>query len=85
MAPGILTGSMPAPLKVGIREDVAARYPAADPAAIARWLRGWTGTEQYRRQIAAGGPRYDLDGHQAGEITDGQMKGVRAGRPRSQK
>ena len=85
MAPGILTGSVPAPLKVGIREDMAARYPAADPAAIARWLRGWTGTEQYRRQIAAGGARFDLDGNQEGEITDSQMKGVRAGRPRSQK
>ena len=75
--PGILTGSVPAPLKVGIREDVATRYPAADPATIARWLRGWTGTEQYRRAIAAGGPRFDLDGNEAGEITDSEMKGAR--------
>ena len=67
--PGILCGRAPAPLKVGIRADLAARYPNADAVAIGRWLGQWTGTEQYLKRIAAGGWRLDIDGCKAGEIT----------------
>ncbi|WP_088346355.1 MULTISPECIES: ProQ/FINO family protein [Rhodomicrobium] len=67
--PPILCRRVPVPLKVGIRADLAARFPGAESDAIGRWLAGWTVTDQYQMQVAAGGVRRDLDGEPAGDIT----------------
>lgn len=68
--PPVLCGRVPLPLKVGIRDDLAARYPQADTEALGRWLSRWTGTEQYLAQVAASSSRYDLDGAPCGEIAE---------------
>lgn len=60
---------IPLPLRIGIHTDLLARYPNADPVALSRWMGRWCNSAQYRRQIAAGGMRYDLDGFVAGEIS----------------
>lgn len=75
--PPILRGRVPSPLRVGIRADLIARYPAADPDRIGRWLAQWSSTDQYQRQLAGGGPRYDLDGAHTGEITAEQADAAR--------
>lgn len=74
----ILCPRVPVPLKIGIDRDLIARYPAATPSALSGWLYRWTSTTQYRRQIAAGGIRFDLDGGAAGEITADAAEFARA-------
>lgn len=73
----ILRGRVPCPLRVGIRADLIARYPAADPDRIGRWLAQWSSTDQYQRQLAGGGPRFDLAGAKAGKITPEQADAAR--------
>jgi ProP effector len=70
----------PVPLKVGIDRDILERT-AGDFTAdeIKAALRLWTRRRPYRRVIAAGGPRYGLDGSIAGEVTAGEQKAARAG------
>lgn len=57
------------PLKIGIREDIAARHPDLRPGLIASALRTYTRSVGYWSALRAGTPRIDLDGNIAGEVT----------------
>ena len=77
--PACFSRSAPKPLKIGLGEELLA-LAGAHPALadltrtrIRRALKVHTGASAYRRALAAGGPRYDLDGQPAGEITPEQQ------------
>lgn len=57
-------------LKIGIYEDLLARYPAADTARLKHWFWHWTYRGAYLRATLAHAQRLDLDGNQAGAIDD---------------
>lgn len=62
----------PKPLKIGITADVQAALACGHhPAKM--FLTWWTRKEPYQRALAAGGPRYDLGGAEAGEVTPEQV------------
>ena len=77
--PACFSRKAPQPLKIGLGEELLALagvHPAlADltRTRIRRALKVYTGASAYRRALAAGGPRYDLDGQPAGEITPEQQ------------
>jgi ProP effector len=63
------------PLKIGINKDIAAAgiMPAED---IGPTLRLYVQRLMYQRALAAGGPRYDLNGEPCGEVTAEQAAGA---------
>ena len=69
----------PQPLKIGLGEELMALagvHPAlADltRTRIRRALTVYTGMPAYRQALARGGPRYDLAGQPAGEVTPDQQ------------
>ncbi len=56
------------PLKVGIDQDLVDRG-VLQPHECRAVFRVYVGRRQYQKALAAGGPRYDLDGNVAGEVT----------------
>jgi ProP effector len=58
------------PLKVGIQRDIAEQFPGTARyiiwQAIAQWQREHQ--EMYLKALAAGGPRYNLDGQICGDV-----------------
>lgn len=77
--PACFNRTAPQPLKIGLGEEVMALagvHPAlADLSRtqIRRALKVYTGAPAYRKALARGGPRYDLDGQPAGEVTPEQQ------------
>ncbi|HRY15216.1 MAG TPA: ProQ/FinO family protein [Candidatus Competibacteraceae bacterium] len=77
--PALFHRQTPKPLKMGLGEalmGLAGVHPAlADltRTQIRRALKVYTGAGRYRRALAKGGPRYDLDGQPAGEVTPEQQ------------
>ena len=77
--PACFNRTAPKPLKIGLGEDVMALaevHPAlADLSRtqIRRALKFYIGAPAYRKALARGGPRYDLDGQPAGEVTPDQQ------------
>ena len=73
--PACFSRSAPKPLKIRLGEELLALagvHPAlADltRTRIRRALQVYTGAWAYRKALAKGGPRYDLDGQAAGEVT----------------
>jgi ProP effector len=59
------------PLKIGISNDLVERGVLLPVECKA--LRYYTMRRQYQVALASGGPRYDLDGNPAGEVTAEQM------------
>lgn len=60
----------PRPLKLRIQADIQARAPGVfSKAALGAFLRRHTGRHGYLLALARGGPRFDLDGQPAGEIS----------------
>jgi hypothetical protein len=86
--PACFSRKAPQPLKIGLGEEVIALagvHPAlADltRTRIRRALQVYTGTWAYRKALAKGGPRYDLDGQAAGEVTPEQQTFARTPRVR---
>ena len=86
--PACFSRSAPKPLKIGLGEELLALagvHPAlADltRTRIRRALQVYTGAAAYRRMLAKGGPRYDLDGLPAGEVTPEQQTFARKPRPK---
>lgn len=66
--PPVFQTDRPKALKIGIHDEMIARFPSADPAALDLWLRRWCGMFSYVARIAHGLNRHDLDGNDCGEI-----------------
>jgi ProP effector len=87
--PNVFNRQTPKPLKIGLGEELLALagvHPAlADltRTRIRRALKVYTGASAYRKVLAKGGPRYDLDGQPAGEVTPEQQTFARTPRPKS--
>ncbi|MFO7639973.1 MAG: ProQ/FinO family protein [Candidatus Competibacteraceae bacterium] len=77
--PACFNRTAPQPLKIGLSEELLAQagvHPAlADLSRtqLRRALRVYTTAPAYRAALAQGGPRYDLDGQPAGEVTPEQQ------------
>ncbi len=61
------------PLKVGIRADLIATE-LLTPSECSHALRAYTGRLQYQKALAAGGPRFGLDGNPTGEVTSDEVE-----------
>lgn len=67
--PALFAGT-PKPLKLRIQADIQARAPGAfTKAALSAFLRRHTGRHAYLTALTRGGPRFDLDGQPAGEVS----------------
>jgi len=62
----------PRALKIGIRDDLVARFPHVKPWRLAGWIALWCRRIQYHRAVARGGVRFNLDGNPAGRITEAE-------------
>ncbi len=60
------------PLKLGVHQDLLNRG-VLTPKECHVVLPVYTGRRQYQKALAAGGPRFDLDGNPAGEVTAEQV------------
>lgn len=61
-------------LKIGIRNDLTDRYPSADPERLSEWLRVWTSKATYLAAVRRHIHRIDLDGNEAGLISQDDIK-----------
>lgn len=50
------------PLKIGVLDDLCAQHPELDKALISLVLKLHVNHPRYHEHVAAGGPRYELDG-----------------------
>ncbi|HEA0302429.1 TPA: ProQ/FinO family protein [Salmonella enterica] len=68
----------PKPLKIGvlddIQRDIAARSLTIGAGVLKAAIASYTRRIRYKRAIAAGGSRYDLNGQPSGEITPEQQQ-----------
>lgn len=68
----------PKPLKVGvlddIQRDIAARDLTIGAGVLKAALASYTRRIRYKKTLAAGGARYDLNGQPCGEVTPEQQK-----------
>ena len=77
--PACFSRTAPQPLKIGLGEDVMALAGVHPTLAdltrtqVRRALKVYTGAPAYRKALARGGPRYDLDGQPTGEVTPEQQ------------
>ena len=68
--PELFSPDCPVPLQVGIKRHLGRQRPAGiTQAGLYRALAAWVDALPYHRAVAAGGPRYGLDGP-AGAVTD---------------
>ena len=87
--PACFNRSVPKPLKIGLGEELLALagvHPAlADltRTRIRRAIQFYTGSPAYRKALKQGGPRYDLDGQPAGEVTPDQQAFLSRPRPKT--
>jgi sRNA-binding protein len=58
------------PLKIGIREDIEARFPDVPRRTIKRFLAEYCGRGVYFTRTTAGAERIDLDGKVAGSVSE---------------
>lgn len=71
-------GSHIRPLKIGIANDLMAAHPALPKKLMHTILGGHTRRVAYIAALAAGGPRYALDGTPSGEVTEQERSDARA-------
>ena len=67
--PRVFCTNIPKPLKIGIFDDMMAKY-APDEARLSQWLKFWTNRREYLHRVAYGKHRHDLDGDDVEEIAD---------------
>ena len=78
----------PKPLQIGIGEKVLAlagihpTFAELTRTQLRRAIKFYTRRFVYRKALATGGPRYDLDGQPAGEVTLDQQVFAKAKRPK---
>jgi ProP effector len=65
------------PLKVGIRDDIAAVLPDVAPEDISRFLRMYTNHRRYWKSLKEGAVRRDIFGEPTGEVTADQAQHAR--------
>lgn len=58
------------PLKIGVLDDLLARFPDDEPYFVRTALIWHCRSTRYLQAMLAGGQRYDLDGHPAGDVTE---------------
>lgn len=64
-------GDKPKPLKIGVLQDLMEQHKGEISAkTVRKLLRVHTSRREYLKAVAAGGPRYALDGTTAGEVTE---------------
>ncbi len=87
--PAVFNRHTPKPLKLGVGREVLA-LAGVDPALmevartdLRRALKVYTQAFRYRQALAAGGPRYDLNGQPAGEVTPEQQALAQAPRKKA--
>lgn len=72
--PALFSETSVKPLKVGIRDDLRADRKARDlpffDKKIRRALKTYTQTPQYLAVLITGAPRYDIQGHPVGIVSD---------------
>lgn len=68
----------PKPLKVGvlddIQQDIAARNLTIGAGVLKAAIASYTRRIRYKKALAAGGARYDLNGQPCGEVTPEQQQ-----------
>ncbi|EDX0374186.1 prop effector [Salmonella enterica] len=68
----------PKPLKVGvlddIQQDIAARALTIGAGVLKAAIASYTRRIRYKKAIAAGGSRYDINGQPCGEVTPEQQQ-----------
>ena len=57
------------PLAFAVREALAAAWPDTSKSSVIKFLKCYHGSPSYLKAIAAGGPRYKLDGAMDGEVS----------------
>jgi len=57
------------PLKIDIRDDLAALFPEIEPQTIGQALKIYTLHSGYLRALVEGAPRMDLNGAEVGSVT----------------
>ena len=69
--PGAFTGKGEPALPLAIHTDKAlsAAWPDMSKSSVLKFLRCHFGSPSYLKALAAGGPRYDLDGSVIGEVS----------------
>jgi ProP effector len=65
------------PLAIGIHKAIIAAHPGIDRGALRGVMQRHTAATRYLKAVAAGGPRFGLDGAPAGEITAEQQQQAR--------
>jgi ProP effector len=64
-------GADPKPLKIGVFDDVVAEAPFLDRHDLINAITGYCNDGAYHRAVLAGTNRVELNGENAGEISDG--------------
>jgi ProP effector len=72
LSTAVFDHTAPKPLAIGILAAVKARLECGHNEGK-QFLAWWCHKAPYQRALAAGGPRYSLDGTEAGEVTAEQM------------
>ncbi|ECI5659700.1 proQ/FINO family protein [Salmonella enterica subsp. diarizonae] len=76
--PELFSLDNPKPLKVGvlddIQRDIAARDLTIGAGVLKAAIASYTRRIRYKKALAAGGARYDLNGQRCGEITPEQQR-----------
>lgn len=62
------------PLAIGIHKGILERLPDLDKQKVSKAMRLHTASTRYLKAMAKGGPRYDLEGNPAGEVTAEQQE-----------
>jgi sRNA-binding protein len=66
------------PLKTGIRHEIVEQLAGEfTEVEVASALRSWTRWHDYQRALVAGGPRFALDGSEAGEVSPAHQQEAR--------
>lgn len=60
------------PLKVGIHLDIFERYPEISHRIVRSFLTNYAYSKRYLEALSVRTPRVDLDGNEAGEVTEEQ-------------
>lgn len=62
------------PLAIGIHKAILERMPDLTKEKVSKALRFHTGTTRYLKALSQAERRYDLDGNEAGEVTEEQRE-----------